>query len=93
MTTLIVSGRVAEVLSSYVSDVFGVMGNGNVYFLDAAEQQGLRFSPVRHEGAAIAATDAYYRTSGRLAAGTTTRQAVEHALLRRTVPESCRHHG
>ncbi|UEL29454.1 thiamine pyrophosphate-binding protein [Pseudarthrobacter sp. L1SW] len=72
MTSLTVSGRVAQVLSSYVSDVFGVMGNGNVYFLDAAEKQGLRFTPVRHEGAAIAAADAYYRTSGRLAAGTTT---------------------
>ncbi|WP_426939264.1 thiamine pyrophosphate-binding protein [Pseudarthrobacter sp. S3] len=72
MTTLTVSGRVAQVLSSYLSDVFGVMGNGNVYFLDAAEKQGLRFSPVRHEGAAIAAADAYYRASGRLAAGTTT---------------------
>ncbi|MFF1254801.1 thiamine pyrophosphate-binding protein [Pseudarthrobacter sp. NPDC058329] len=72
MTTLTVSGRVAQVLGSYVTDVFGVMGNGNVYFLDAAEKLGLRFSPVRHEGAAIAAADAYYRTSGRLAAGTTT---------------------
>ncbi|WP_045730254.1 thiamine pyrophosphate-binding protein [Pseudarthrobacter chlorophenolicus] len=72
MTSVTVSGRVAQVLSSYVSDVFGVMGNGNVYFLDAAEQQGLRFTAVRHEGAAIAAADAYYRTSGRLAAGTTT---------------------
>lgn len=72
MTTLTVSGRVAQVLSSYVSDVFGVMGNGNVYFLDAAEKLGLRFSAVRHEGAAIAAADAYYRASGRLAAGTTT---------------------
>ncbi|WP_066286633.1 thiamine pyrophosphate-binding protein [Arthrobacter sp. B6] len=72
MTSLTVSGRVAQVLSSYLSDVFGVMGNGNVHFLDAAEKLGLRFSPVRHEGAAIAAADAYYRTSGRLAAGTTT---------------------
>ncbi|WP_427136291.1 thiamine pyrophosphate-binding protein [Pseudarthrobacter sp. S9] len=72
MTTLTVSGRVAQVLSSYLTDVFGVMGNGNVYFLDAAEKLGLRFSPVRHEGAAIAAADAYYRASGRLAAGTTT---------------------
>ncbi|WP_314196123.1 thiamine pyrophosphate-binding protein [uncultured Arthrobacter sp.] len=72
MTSLTVSGRVAQVLSSYVSDVFGVMGNGNVHFLDAAEKEGLRFTAVRHEGAAIAAADAYYRTSGRLAAGTTT---------------------
>jgi thiamine pyrophosphate-dependent acetolactate synthase large subunit-like protein len=71
MTSLTVSGRVAQVVSSYVSDVFGVMGNGNAYFLDAAEKLGLRFSPVRHEGATIAAADAYYRTSGRLAAGTT----------------------
>jgi thiamine pyrophosphate-dependent acetolactate synthase large subunit-like protein len=63
---------VAQVLSSYLSDVFGVMGNGNVYFLDAAEKVGLRFTAVRHEGAAIAAADAYYRASGRLAAGTTT---------------------
>ena len=98
MTTLTVSGRVAQVLSSYVSDVFGVMGNGNVYFLDAAEKQGLRFTAVRHEGAAIAAADAYYRASGRLAAGlgaatftvtrdaagAITRQAVEYALTRRT---------
>lgn len=72
MTSLTVSGRVAQVLSSYLSDVFGVMGNGNVHFLDAAEKLGLRFSPVRHEGAAIAAADSYYRASGRLAAGTTT---------------------
>ena len=72
MTTLTVSGRVAQVLGSYLTDLFGVMGNGNVHFLDAAEQLGLRFSAVRHEGAAIAAADAYYRTSGRLAAGTTT---------------------
>jgi len=72
MTSLTVSGRVAQVLSSYLNDVFGVMGNGNVYFLDAAEKVGLRFTAVRHEGAAIAAADAYYRASGRLAAGTTT---------------------
>lgn len=72
MTSTTVSGRVAQVLSSYLTDVFGVMGNGNVYFLDAAEKVGLRFTAVRHEGAAIAAADAYYRASGRLAAGTTT---------------------
>ncbi|MET3809384.1 thiamine pyrophosphate-binding protein [Arthrobacter sp. UYEF3] len=72
MTSLTVSGRVAQVLGSHLTDVFGVMGNGNAYFLDAAERLGLRFTPVRHEGAAVAAADAYYRSSGRLAAGTTT---------------------
>ncbi|MFF2843617.1 thiamine pyrophosphate-binding protein [Paenarthrobacter sp. NPDC057981] len=72
MTSLTVSGRVAQVLSGYTSDVFGVMGNGNVHFLDALEKLGMHFSPVRHEGAAIAAADAYFRASGRLAVGTTT---------------------
>lgn len=72
MTSLTVSGRVAQVLSCHLGDVFGVMGNGNVYFLDAAEKLGLRFSAVRHEGAAVAAADAYCRACGRLAAGTTT---------------------
>ena len=53
-----VSAHVARSLSAHIDHVFGVMGNGNVYLLDAAEKQGLRFSPVRHEGAAVAAADA-----------------------------------
>lgn len=52
MTSRTISGRVAPILSSYASDVFGFMCNGNVYFLDAAEKQGLRFTPapVRRAG-------------------------------------------
>ncbi|MDQ0261119.1 thiamine pyrophosphate-binding protein [Sinomonas atrocyanea] len=72
MTSPTVSERVAQALVPHISDIFGVMGNGNAYFLDAAERLGLTFTAVRHEGAAVAAADAYYRTSGRLAAATTT---------------------
>lgn len=72
MTSVSVSARVAQILARNLTDVFGVMGNGNVYFLDGAEQYGLKFTAVRHEGAAIAAADAYFRASGHLAAATTT---------------------
>lgn len=72
MTVHSVSECVALALAQHVSDVFGVMGNGNAFFLDAAERSGMRFTAVRHEGGAIPAADAYYRASGRLAAATTT---------------------
>ena len=72
MASATVSERVVQALIPHVQDVFGVMGNGNAHFLDAAERLGLTFTAVRHEGAAVAAADAYYRTSGRIAAATTT---------------------
>lgn len=67
-----VSALVAEALAPAVSDVFGVMGNGNAYFLDAVERLGLRYTAVRHEAGAVVAADAYHRASGRLAVATTT---------------------
>ncbi|HEX2298257.1 MAG TPA: thiamine pyrophosphate-binding protein [Pseudonocardiaceae bacterium] len=67
-----VSARIVEALSPYVTDVFGVMGNGNAYFLDAVEASGLAFTAVRHEAGAVAAADAYCRVSGRIAVATTT---------------------
>jgi len=70
MTT--VSARIAESLSRTVTDVFGVMGNGNAYFLDALSALGVRFTALRHEAGAVAAADAYFRASGRLAVATTT---------------------
>ncbi len=69
---LSISARIADVLSRHAKDIFGLMGNGNAYFLDAAEAAGLTFHAVRHEVAAVAAADAYYRVSGRLAIATTT---------------------
>lgn len=67
-----VSAVIASTLSAHVHDVFGVMGNGNAYFLDALETTPMVFTPVRHEAAAVAAADAYFRACGRLAAATAT---------------------
>ncbi|MBG6183509.1 thiamine pyrophosphate-dependent acetolactate synthase large subunit-like protein [Arthrobacter sp. CAN_A214] len=72
MAPFTVSFRVAQILADHTSDIFGVMGNGNAYFLDAAEAVGMKFTAVRHEGGAVPAADAYFRVSGRLAAATTT---------------------
>ena len=68
-----VSARIASALHPSASEVFGVMGNGNAHFLDAVMgQPALRYTAVRHEAGAVAAADAYYRASGRLAVATTT---------------------
>jgi thiamine pyrophosphate-dependent acetolactate synthase large subunit-like protein len=68
-----VSARIAAALDPLAADVFGVMGNGNAWFLDAVvTSTALRYTAVRHEAAAVAAADAYYRASGRLAVATTT---------------------
>ena len=68
-----VSAHVAVTLAAHVDHVFGVMGNGNAYFLDALTcQTDARFIPVRHEAGAVVAADAFHRASGRLAAATTT---------------------
>ena len=40
----IVSTHVARTLAQHVHEVFGVMGNGNAYFLDAL----LRHTPATH---------------------------------------------
>ncbi|GAB3119736.1 thiamine pyrophosphate-binding protein [Glaciibacter psychrotolerans] len=70
-----VSTRVADAISAHVTDVFGVMGNGNAHFINAlyGDSVGpISYTAVRHETAAVAAADAYYRASGRVAAATVT---------------------
>ncbi|WP_259607485.1 MULTISPECIES: thiamine pyrophosphate-binding protein [Microbacterium] len=68
-----VSAHVALTLARHVDHVFGVMGNGNAYFLDALEKQtDAAFTAVRHEQGAVVAADAHYRASGRIAAATST---------------------
>jgi thiamine pyrophosphate-dependent acetolactate synthase large subunit-like protein len=68
-----VSAHVAATLARRIDTVFGVMGNGNAYFLDALERDTpARFVAVRHEAAGVAAADAHYRASGRIAAATAT---------------------
>ncbi|ATG51521.1 thiamine pyrophosphate-binding protein [Brachybacterium vulturis] len=69
----IVSTHVARTLAQHIHEVFGLMGNGNAYFLDALlRETDATFSAVRHEAGAVVAADAHFRTSGRIAAATTT---------------------
>lgn len=68
-----VSSHVALTLARHIDHVFGVMGNGNAYFLDALERStDVAFTAVRHEAGGVVAADAYHRASGRLAAATAT---------------------
>ncbi|MGV9194941.1 thiamine pyrophosphate-binding protein [Microbacterium sp. MC2] len=68
-----VSAHVAHALSHHIAHVFGVMGNGNAYFLDALERStDVGYTAVRHEAAAVVAADAYHRAGGGLAAATAT---------------------
>src|SRR6478735_6205580 len=68
-----VSAHIARTLAAHIDHVFGVMGNGNAYFLDALEQsKRVTFTAVRHEAGGVVAADAYHRASGRLAAATAT---------------------
>ena len=67
-----VSARVAQALSRHVSEVFGVMGNGNAHLLDALASTTTRFTAMRHEAGGVAAADAYARAGGGLAAATAT---------------------
>lgn len=68
-----VSAHVAHTLAGHIDAVFGVMGNGNAYFLDALEREtSASFTAVRHEQGAVVAADVHYRASGRIAAATTT---------------------
>ncbi|MCA5891944.1 thiamine pyrophosphate-binding protein [Isoptericola sp. NEAU-Y5] len=68
-----VSAHVARTLAQHVDHVFGVMGNGNAWFLDALERSTTaRFTAVRHEAGGVVAADAYFRASGRIAAATVT---------------------
>ncbi|KHK95504.1 thiamine pyrophosphate-binding protein [Microbacterium mangrovi] len=68
-----VSAHVAVTLAQHIDHVFGVMGNGNAYFLDALERQtDATYTAVRHEAGGVVAADTYYRASGRIAAATAT---------------------
>ncbi|MDL5488102.1 thiamine pyrophosphate-binding protein [Microbacterium wangruii] len=68
-----VSAHVAVTLATQIDHVFGLMGNGNAWFLDAlVRDTDASFTAVRHEAGAVVAADAYHRASGRLAAATAT---------------------
>lgn len=67
-----VSAHVARTLAAHVDHVFGVMGNGNAYFIDELHRTGATFTALRHEAGGVVAADAYHRASGRIAAATAT---------------------
>ncbi|WP_159611248.1 thiamine pyrophosphate-binding protein [Glutamicibacter sp. JC586] len=67
-----VSAAIAYALKPVAPQIFGLMGNGNAHFLDAAVRTGFDYTAVRHESAAVAAADAYFRISNKLAIATTT---------------------
>lgn len=66
------SQAIAQIISQECGEVFSLMGNGNVWFIDALEYLGHPVVEVRHEVATVASADAYYRASGKLAVATTT---------------------
>ncbi|KAB1659575.1 thiamine pyrophosphate-binding protein [Pseudoclavibacter chungangensis] len=68
-----IADRLATTIAAHTSDVFGLMGNGNAYLIDAFRRlTDVRFTAVRHETATVASADAYHRVSRRLAVATTT---------------------
>ncbi|SFN34468.1 thiamine pyrophosphate-binding protein [Mycetocola miduiensis] len=70
MTT--VATRIADALAPSLSHAFGVMGNGNAHLIDALRETSVTYIAVRHETAAVAAADGFYRASGSLALATAT---------------------
>lgn len=67
-----VSAAIAHALKPLAPRIFGLMGNGNAHFLDAAVRAGFDYTAVRHESAAVSAADAYFRISNKLAIASTT---------------------
>lgn len=71
MTT--VAERIATTLGANTKEVFGLMGNGNAFLIDAMLRlTDLRFTAVRHEAATVASADAYHRATRKLAVATAT---------------------
>lgn len=67
-----VSAAIAHALKPLAPQIFGLMGNGNAHFLDAAVRQGFTYTAVRHESAAVSAADTYFRISNKLSIASTT---------------------
>lgn len=67
-----VSDVIADACASRTDIVFGLMGNGNAFFISNLTRRGLRYVSARHEAGTIAMADAYYRASGRIAVATVT---------------------
>ena len=46
------------------SDVFGMMGDANMHWMNALAQRGVRLYEVRHEGSGLGMADGWARTAG-----------------------------
>jgi acetolactate synthase-1/2/3 large subunit len=55
-----------------VTDVFGMMGDGNLHWIDALDRRGVRTIETRHENAALSMAQAYSRVTGGVGVCTTT---------------------
>lgn len=55
-----------------VTDVFGLMGDGNVQWIPLLERHGIKYHASRHEAGAVAMADAYSRATGRVGVCTVT---------------------
>lgn len=72
-STQMVAERIAAVLAPHIDEVFGLMGNGNAYLIDAiARLTDMHVFTVRHEAATVASADAYYRVTRKMAVATAT---------------------
>ncbi|MGI5452387.1 thiamine pyrophosphate-binding protein [Streptomyces sp. CA-249302] len=54
------------------SDVFGMMGDANMHWMNALAQRGVRLYEVRHEGSGLGMADGWARAAGRPGVLTTT---------------------
>ncbi|MDI3331666.1 MAG: thiamine pyrophosphate-binding protein [Micrococcus sp.] len=63
---------VARVVREQDTLLFGLMGNGNAHLISELTSTGFPFVTVRHEAGAVAAADAAFRASGKLATATVT---------------------
>src|SRR5699024_8729859 len=67
------SAHVAHTLTKHITAVLGLMSTGHAHLPDARPTPtSANSTPVRHEGGAVVAADAHFRTSGRIAPATTT---------------------
>lgn len=64
-----------------VTDVFGLMGDGNVQWIPLLAGYGIAYHASRHEAGAVAMADAYSRVTGRVGVCTVTHgPGLTHAL-------------
>lgn len=67
-----ISDAVADVTARHSEVLFGLMGNGNAFYISSLTSRGFRYLSSRHEAGAVAMADAYHRASGKLATASVT---------------------